>query len=400
MRVAYLTNQYPKVSHTFIRREILALEGQGVEVARFALRGWDAEVPDPVDAAEREKTRHTLKAGLMALLLVAVKEAVKTPGAFWRALRAAFAMAKPSARPWPYHLIYLAHACQLRAWLREAPVDHLHAHFGTNPAEIAYLLRLLGGPPYSFTVHGPDEIDDSKRLGLDRTVGNAAFVAAISSYTKSQLMRRVPAEHWDRIKVVHCGLPKAAFEATPTPLPADPVLLCIGRLNEQKGHLVLLEAFAAIRDRHPKARLVLVGDGELRDLVEARLTALGIAQAVEITGWVGSDRVETELKAARIVVQPSFMEGLPVAIMEAMAARRPVISTYVAGIPELVRPGETGWLVPSGDAEGLAEAMDEALSASDERLAEITEAAYTRVRTRHSIETEAAKLAGYFLGPK
>lgn len=398
MRIAYLTNQYPMVSHTFIRREILELERQGAEVDRFALRGWDAEIVDPQDRIERGKTRYTLKDGALPLARSMARCLRRSPVKFWQALKAAMSMSRNSIRPWPYHLIYLAQACRIRDWLEERPADHLHAHFGTNPAEIALLVHLLGGPGYSFTIHGMDEADNARQLAFDRKVGQARFVATISAFTRSQLMRHVPPELWPKIKVVHCGLAPEAFAETPEPATDSPHFLCIGRLSPEKGHLILLDAFADVLKGCADARLVLAGDGVLRGGIEARLDALGIAASVRITGWISSEQVFEEIAACHTLVQPSFIEGLPVVIMEAMARGRPVISTYVAGIPELVRPGETGWLVPAGNAEDLAAAMRASLAASPEDRARMGAKAVSRVRDRHSIETEVVKLRRYFAG--
>jgi colanic acid/amylovoran biosynthesis glycosyltransferase len=396
LRVAYLVNQYPKVSHTFIRREILALERQGVSVLRFAIRGWDAEVVDPLDEAERSRTRYVLQNGIGALFGAVAKTCIQRPGAALSALTAALAMSRHSVRPWPYHLIWFAQACQLLHWLEGEKVSHLHAHFGTNSADVAYLLRLLGGPTFSFTVHGADECDDAKLLSLPRKFAAARFVVTVSSYVRAQMMRHVPPAHWEKMMVVHCGLDEAFIAKEPPPQPTEATLLCIGRLCAEKGHLALLEAFAAL-DR-PGLRLVLAGDGELRGLVDARIQELGLQDRVQITGWIGSDEVHRLIGQATIVVQPSLMEGLPVVLMEAFAQGRPVVSTFIAGIPELVEDGKTGWLVPAGDVASLSRALKQALDTPAERLAEMGRAGIARARARHHIDTEAAKLARLFAG--
>ena len=394
LRVAYLINQYPKVSHTFIRREILALERQGIAVSRFALRGWDAEVVDPADLAERDRTRHVLKGGMLPLAGAVTKVFTRRPRAAFRALRAALSMSRRSTRSWMYHLVWLAEACCLRLWTAEGEIAHLHAHFGTNSTAVAHLLHLLGGPSYSFTVHGADELDDARFLSLPRKTAAARFVVAISDYLRGQMMRHLPAAEWPRLKVVHCGLDEEYFAAAPAPLPAQPALLCIGRFCAEKGHLLLLEAFAQL-DR-PGLRLVLAGDGEFRPLIEAKIAELGLGERVTITGWIGGDEVRRRIDEATLLVQPSLMEGLPVVIMEAMALGRPVISTFVAGIPELVQDGRTGWLVPVGDVGSLARAMAEALDTPVKRLEEMGRAGATRARERHHIDTEAGKLAALF----
>ena len=395
MRVAYLINQYPKVSHSFIRREILALERQGVAVHRMALRGWDGEVVDPDDRDEKARTSYTLQGGLRPLAASVLRRLARDPRRLWQAIRAASAMSRNGVRPWPYHMVYVAHASRIMDWLEAEPASHLHAHFGTNTAEIALLVKELGGPDYSFTVHGMDEADNAARLHFQRKIAESKFTAAISGFSRSQLMRAVTPDLWDRIKVVHCGLEAGNF--TPAAPPPDTAgFLCIGRLSPEKGHLILLDAFSALRRDHPEARLVLAGDGDLRPEIEARIDALGLGGAVRITGWISSDEVRREIEASHTLVQPSFVEGLPVVIMEAMAAGRPVISTYVGGIAELVQPGQTGWLVPAGDAEALAAAMREALALPDQQRADLADHSLERVRARHSVDTEATKLRGLF----
>lgn len=388
--VAYLVNQYPKVSHTFIRREILALETLGVDVLRFSVRGWNDELRDAGDLAERQKTSYVLRGGALSLLLSILVCAVASPGRFLRAFVEANRIGWRGDRPLLLHWVYFAEAC----WLRRALPDtvcHLHAHFGTNPATVAMLTTQLGGPPFSFTVHGPEEFDKPISLKLGRKIARAKFVAAVSSFGKSQLQRWANYRDWAKINVVHCGLDTSAF-AEVVPANADPAFVCIGRLCEQKGQMLLVEACKILRDDGVRFSLVLVGDGEMRAEVESAIRANGLESAITITGWVDEARVRAELLAARVMVLPSFAEGLPVAIMEAMALKRPVISTYIAGIPELVRTGEDGIVVPAGDVAALAAAMRELAEASPARLAAMGNSARERVLQRHDIMVEAAKL--------
>ncbi len=392
--VAYLVNQYPKISHSFIRREIEAVEANGITVHRFALRGWDEPLVDARDVDERSRTTYLLEKGVLPLVRAAVAIAFRHPRAFLRAAVQAVRMSARSTTALPYHVIYLCHACRMMQLLSHKPVAHLHAHFGTNSAEVALLLRFLGGPPYSFTVHGADEADDGKYLHLDSKVQHAKFVAAVSGYTRAQLMRHVSPDDWKKLHVVHCGLEAVAFQANE---PIDePVLLCVGRLSPEKGHLILIDAFNALAGRHPAARLVFAGDGPLRSMLEQRISHLGLEKQVRITGWISNERVRDEIRASRVLVQPSLQEGLPVVLMEAMAMSRPVISTYVAGIPELVIPGEVGWLVPAGDVEALTGAMEQCLLTPAEDMRRMGVTAQTRARARHSISHEAAKLAALF----
>lgn len=394
IRIAYLVNQYPMVSHSFIRREILALESRGFEVQRIALRGWDDVLADAEDREERRHTRYVLQAGLSALLIDVVFCFAKNPLRFLAALRLALRMAWHAERPVPYHLAYLAEACRVAAWLRESGAVHLHAHFGTNSAEVAMLAHALGGPAYSFTVHGPEEFDAPRCLGIAEKVRRSAFVVAVSAYGRSQLYRWVERAHWPKISVVHCGLERSFHEVAPAPLPEVPRVVCVGRLCEQKGQRLLVEAAARLAAKGIALEIVLVGDGELRAELEAAAEHCG--QKIRITGWLSSERVREEILGARALVLPSLAEGLPVVLMEAMALRRPVLTTYVAGIPELVRPGENGWLVPSGDVEELAATLEEVLLRPAAELRAMGEAARRRALERHSIDTQAGKLAALF----
>jgi colanic acid/amylovoran biosynthesis glycosyltransferase len=395
-RIAYFINQYPKVSHSFIRREILALERHGLEVQRIALRGWDGELVDAVDIAERRRTRYVLQGGMLPLLAAAVKSLLTAPVRFFRALGLAVRMARQAERPLPFHLIYLAEASRMLGWLKESGVTHMHAHFGSNSAEVVMLAQALGGPPYSFTVHGPEEFDKPQFLGLAEKIRRSAFVVAISSFGRSQIYRWIEHAQWPKVQIVHCGLDAEFHDVPAGPVPDAPTLVCVGRLCEQKGQLLLVEAAARLAQRGIAFTLVLAGDGEMRGEIEALIGAHGLQERVRITGWISSGQVRQEILAARALILPSFAEGLPVVIMEAMALRRPVLTTYVAGIPELVRPGETGWLVPAGAIDELVDAMADALARPVEVLQCMGERARLRVLARHSSDTEAGKLVALF----
>ncbi|MHB1677801.1 MAG: glycosyltransferase [Sulfuriferula sp.] len=395
-RIAYFVNQYPKVSHSFIRREILALERQGFEVLRIALRGWDSELVDAEDAREREQTRYVLQGGLGSLILATLRIFSIRPGQFIRALRLALKMGKRADRPWPFHLIYLAEACRIVPWLHTFGAGHIHAHFGTNSAEVVMLASSLGGPAYSFTVHGPEEFDKPEFIHIAAKVRHAAFVVAISSFGRSQLYRWVDYADWPKVHVVHCGLERAFHDVPAAPLPITPRLVCVGRICEQKGQLMLVEAAAILAQEGIQFELVLAGDGEMRADVEALIAHHGLTKLINITGWISSERVREEMLAARALVLPSFAEGLPIVVMEAMALRRPVLTTFIAGIPELVRPHENGWLFPAGSIGDLAAAMKACLAASVSELESMGEQARLRVLQRHDIDCEAAKLAVLF----
>lgn len=393
MKITYLVNQYPKISHSFIRREILALERQGYQIQRLAMRGWADELRDEEDVRERAITRYVLQDGAAAVALDVLRMILKRPGRFVRALALACRIGSRADRPLPLHLIYLAEACRIVPWMEQHGARHLHAHFGTNATEVAMLANILGGPAYSFTVHGPEEFDKPEFLWLAEKIRRSAFVVAVSAFGRSQLLRWAAYADWAKVQVVHCGIDPSFHAVPPQPIPAAPRLVCVGRLCEQKGQMLLVRAVQALVAKTIPVHLVLAGDGEMRAAIEALIDACGLRQHISITGWLNGERVREEILAARAMVLPSFAEGLPVVVMEAMALRRPVLTTYIAGIPELVRGGQNGWLFPAGDVAELTQALEACLAASPAQLQTMGEAGYLRVMERHAVDTEAAKLA-------
>jgi len=224
-------------------------------------------------------------------------------------------------------------------------------------------------------------------------------VVAISSYGRSQLFRWIPAAEWHKVNIVHCGLDAAFLAQKATKIPkASRQLLCIGRLCEQKGQLLLLDAMKQLHDEGINCKLILAGDGPMRKEVERRIAEYQLSKSVEITGWISSEQVKSLLLESRGMVLPSFAEGLPVVIMEALALRRPVISTYVAGIPELIQQGKNGWLVSPGDVNSLKIAIQELLNASVADLEAMGQYGFDAVNAQHDIEKEARKMASLFTG--
>ena len=393
--IAYIVNTYPSPSHTFIRREIAALERRGLTVHRIAMRSDRARLVDPQDRAEDARTAHVLEHGARALLGAGLRAALTRPAAFGRALALAWrcgARAEGGARL--RHMVYLLEAAFVARRCAALGVTHAHAHFGTNSATVAMLVHALGGPGYSFTVHGPEEFDRPLALALDTKIARARFALAVSQFGRSQLCRWAAPGHWPRLHVLHCGI--TLPDQPPPPLPPGPLrLVNIGRFAEQKGQLLALEALARARPHAPGLHLTLVGDGPLRPKIEARIAAPDLAGAVTLTGWLDQDGVARELAQAHALLLPSFAEGLPVVIMESLAAGRPVISTYIAGIPELVTP-ECGWLVPAGDSDTLADAIARAAATPPETLARMGRAGHARVQARHDIDQQAAALERLF----
>ena len=401
MKLAYLVNTYPRASHSFIRREIQALERLGLPIHRFAMRSDRAALVDPADLAEDSRTEHLLHAGAWSVVTGALGWMAQHPRATLTALRLALRCGAAGAGGGPgtggrlRHLIYLVEAACLNRRCAQEQITHLHAHFGTNSTTVALLAQTLGGPGFSFTSHGPEEFDAPRALALPDKLNAARFAIAISSYGRSQLCRWADPDRWPRLHVVHCGIDPSQFPA-PAPIPeGGPHLVAIGRLTEQKGFALLVEALARAAPALPGLRLTLIGDGPLRPALEAVIAAHGMQDRIRLTGWRAEAAVRQHLAEATALILPSFAEGLPVVLMEAMAAGRPVIATAIAGVPELVT-GDTGWLVPAGDVQALAEAIASLAATPPTKLDEMGTAARARVLARHDVNVEAAKLARLF----
>lgn len=396
MKIAYLMNQYPYPSCTFIRREIAELEACGISISRFSIRYPDLPIKDDADRLELAKTRFILTESPFKLLFSMLWSFLTRPLAFWRTLQLTFKIGWKSDRGTIVNLVYFAEACLLLRWLLKLQVEHVHAHFASNPAAVALLCHSLGGPQYSFTVHGPNEFDRPQAISLPEKIRQAAFVLGISSFTKSQLFRWCDYTNWAKIHIVHCGVDKLFLNQPFVQLPQEPCFVCVGRLSEQKGHLILVEAANQLALEGLQFKIVLVGDGPFRQKIEDLIVQFHLENYIEITGWATNLEVQQHILKAQVMVLPSFAEGLPVGIMEAFALSRPVISTYIAGIPELVEPGVCGWLVPSGSIEALANAMRSAIDTPVERLTEMGKAGYQRVLKDYSITTETQKLLALF----
>lgn len=391
MRIAVLVNRYPSVTHSFIRREIQGLEAAGIEVLRFAIARDPGPLADPADRDEALRTRCVLGRGVGGLLAGLLAIAATRPRACARTAALALAFARDGDRGLLRHLAYLAEACVLLRWCEAERVAHVHAHFGTNACTVAALLRALGGPPYSFVVHGPEEFE--RRLGLERKRAGAAFVVAASEHCRRELESGTRGAGATPIHVVHCGVGPTFLAAPVSEPPAAARLVCVGRLEARKGQALLLDALARLAGEGVACSLTFVGDGPLRGALEARCAELGLRDAVRFRGWASEDEVLRDIVAARALVLPSFSEGLPVVLMEALALARPVVCTDIAGHAELVENGVSGWLVPAGSLDALCAALREVLALAPAELARRGAAGRARVASGFDARRETARLA-------
>ena len=397
MRIAYLTSIYARASDTFIRNEVLELRRRGHEVHTFSIRreAGDAAVSADVKS-EQASTDYILENGLPRLLGVALTTLLQSPGRVLEVLKLARRTRAAGLRPALLHVLYLIEACYLARRLREQKIEILHNHIAENSATVAMYASMLSGIPYSMTVHGPGIFFHPVAWALGEKVQRSAFTATITHFCKSQCMLFSEVEAWPRLNVVRCGVGPAFEDAPALPIPEVPRLVFVGRLCAEKGVPLLIEAVTRHVNAGKPCELVLVGDGPLRPFIEKAMAGGPLANVIRILGWKSSAEVRAEIVRSRALVLPSFAEGLPVVVMEALALSRPVISTRIAGIPELVEDGVNGWVVAPGSVDALVTAIDEVTSASVEQLQAMGQHGARAVRQKHHLGTEVGKLEQLF----
>lgn len=391
--VAYLTGEYPRATDTFIQREVAALRLHGLTVETCSIRrtGPEHHVGEE-QRIEAARTFHVLEAtGKPLTSLKAHLAALRSPARYFGALRLAWQTAPGGIKGHIYNLIYFAEAVVLAHHMQARGVVHLHNHIAKSSCTVAMLASAVSGIPYSFTLHGPDIFFEPYHWRLDAKIARAAFVACISHFCRSQAMIFSDKAHWDRLHIVHCGVDPALYDSPRGA--AGKQLLFVGRLAAVKGVPVLFQAMQDIAKDHPDMRLTLIGDGPERKALEDQARAMGLSAMVDFAGYRAQAEVAAALRETDILVLPSFAEGLPVVLMEALAARVPVLTTRIAGVGELVEDGVSGRLVAPGDPVALADALRALLEATPEDRAVMGEAGRARVVAEFDSVTEAGKLA-------
>ena len=358
-RLVYLLSRYPAVSHTFFLNEVQELRKLGIAIDVASINPPDrprAALP-AIEAAEADKTFYVKRTGAAWAAWIALKTLALRPGVFVRGLSAALRLGRWDFNAILFALFYFAEALILGDWMSSRGHRHLHIHFCGPVATVGMLTSIAWGFPYSLTVHGPDEFYDAEKFYLRQKVERAKFILCISDYCRSQLMRVATPQHWDKLHVVRLGVDPNVF--LPSREVLDPArvleILCVGRLVAAKGQLVLLRACRRLISQGYTIRVRLVGTGPDREHLEACAVECGIPAIFE--GAKSHSETRQLLCKADIFDLASFAEGVPVALMEAMAMEIPCVSTLVAGIPELIRDGLDGLLVPASSEEDLAAAL-------------------------------------------
>jgi colanic acid/amylovoran biosynthesis glycosyltransferase len=402
-RVAYLMTHHPRVSLTFIFDELLGLEAAGFEVLPISINPPDAgDSHRPGFEREIGRTRY-IKSMPKRQVLAAVGRAVRrSPVAVVAVWMLALRSGGTDLKRLVWRTFHTVEALVVWDRCHREDTRHLHAHFAQLPSTLAWLAAEFGNRShdgewtFSITVHGPHELFDEQEAYFRIKTSAASFVVAIADFTAAQIKRVTDPKDWHKVHVVRCGLDLERFRFDPAPTLSNPaVVSMVARLSPEKGHLVLVDAMALLVERGVAVVAEIVGGGSFRPEIEARIAELHLESKITLVGEVHSDQVAERLRHADLFCLPSFFEGIPISIMEAMATGLPVVATAVGGIPELVIDRRTGFLVPAGRPDALADAI-EAFVADPTLRTSMAAAARELVVAEHDAAVTIKELAALF----
>ena len=401
-KMAYVMTHYPRVALTFISGEIKSIEGMGGTIAPIVMNPPSSADLTTAEALEAKKASLYLKKHPGRLLAAMARVFMAHPWKMLSLVGTAVGSARLDPKLIMRRLVHLGYGALTWEHCRKNKIGHLHAHFGQAPATIAWFAAAIGNfdrgrnCTWSFTIHGFQDFVNENDARLDLKAGSAQFVACVSDFTKSQLCRITDVRSWDRFHVIRCGIDLNAFLLRP-PRPIRPVprIVVVGRLSPEKGHLVLLRATRLLKDRGIDVEVEIVGSGPFEAQIRQEEERLGLATRVRYVGELLPADVSRRLVDADIFCLPSFAEGIPVSIMEAMAVGVPVVTTLVGGIPELAVDDVTALVVPASNEIALANAL--ARMIEDVRLRDrVVTAARAAVEEAHCLERNVAALACRF----
>jgi glycosyltransferase involved in cell wall biosynthesis len=391
--LAYLIGHYPAVTHTFILREVLALRNLGLHLETLSVNQpeWGQDGATQAELHETARTFYVKAHGPFRIACDHIHCLIASPRRYLSGLQSALRLGGLDLKASLRHLLYFAEAVVVGQWMRRNAIPHLHVHFAIATATVAVLVKAIYRIPYSITVHGPEEFYNLDFHHVPEKIEQASFICCIGHFCRSQLMTVVPPRHWEKLEICPLGVDPDAFQ----PAHVDTGvfhIVCVGRLVPRKGQAILLEAVARLAGLGYPVHLDLLGDGPDRPALQDAADRLNIRAHVSFHGWVNQDHIHAFLKHADLFVLPSFAEGIPVSLMEAMAMEIPCISTYIAGIPELIQSGEDGVLVPASDAQALTAAMQTLLDDPALRL-RIARAGRRKVIEKYNLGLNTARLA-------
>jgi colanic acid/amylovoran biosynthesis glycosyltransferase len=400
-KVAYIMSRFPKLSETFVLYEILAMESLGADVAVYPLlrERQQRRHPEADEWIRRARFLPFLSIPILGAQLHFLRNKPTVYLRLWlEILRGTWA----SANFFVGSLGILPKSVRFAWEMRARGITHVHAHFATHPAMAALIVHRLTGIPFSFTAHGSDLHVD--RRMLETKVEAAAFVATVSEYNREMIVADCGAHVRDKIHVIHCGVDSQVFKPRrPRPGNRPLQMVCVASFEDVKGHRYLVEACRILRDQRLDFVCHLIGEGPLRKETERQIAKAGLGACVVLHGGQPRPVVVSMMAESDVAVLASHQtargkrEGIPVALMEAMASGVPVVATRISGIPELVEDGRTGYLVAPGDPAALAGAV-RTLAGDAELRERMGRAGREKVIAEFDLRANAARLLELFIG--
>jgi len=401
---AYLIRMFPQTSETFVANEILHQERLGLSLKVYSCRR-------PVDRVTHAVVRliqspvHYLPDPLWKSTLPILRTMLavrrRNPRGFGVALRftARKSLRELSIERWKRLL-----QASCLAWeLQEDGIRHIHAHFAHTATDITWLASMITGIPFSFTGHAKD-VYTARHRDLQEKLDAAEFAVTCTGANVDYLSEIAGPQHMGKLKLAYHGVDLDKFNYRETEPPHDlPLILSVGRLVKKKGFGDLVAALGLLRDRGVRFRALIVGDGEERKAIEEQVSALGLDDLVSLPGSVTQEELVPIYAQATVFALPCRVlddgdrDGLPNVLLESMSIGLPVVTTPISGIPEAVRHGENGLLVPERDVAALAAALELLLSDPELRHRLGANARQT-IAAEMSVDAMAERLAGLFFG--
>jgi len=394
-KILYLTTLYPAASHTFIQREISALRELGMTIQTASIRApGEQHMIGRAERDERANTFYVLGAGTLWKTIKAHGALkVTSPRRYLSALGLALRTYRSGLKGFLKQLAYFAEAGIVARHMQQNGITHLHNHFGDQSATVAMLASQLSNIPFSFTIHGPTELEYPLGWAMDKKIELSKFTVCISEYCRNFASKISGGTQDDKLFIIHCGVFPEVYQAPPLELSTGLKLVFVGRLDPVKGVPVLFDALEKVFETRTDITLEIVGGGSLQEQLQARAKSL---PGITFHGYMSQDEVAKKIEAADALVLPSYAEGLPVVYMEALASARPAIATDVAGVSELIVNTETGLLIDPGDSDQLAEAILK-MADNPENRREMGLAGRLRVAKEFNIREEAKRMKTLYI---
>ncbi|MEM7233134.1 MAG: glycosyltransferase family 4 protein [Planctomycetota bacterium] len=397
-QLSYLISQYPKVSHTFILREVRHLRNRGfrIDVASVNSPDRPRENLTTEEQEEADSTFFVKQGAVGKALRAGISTLIRNPIGFLSGLVYAVRLGSTDFKKILYGVFYFAEALIVGTWMRKNGSTHIHVHFATPASTVGMIAAKVFGYDFSMTVHGPDEFYDAPGYHLEEKVRRARFVCCIGTYSRSQLMKLTDHTEWDKFEVSPLGVDLSVFsprEFRPSPAPFQ--ALCVGRLVSAKGQHILVHTMERLRDAGRNVQLRFVGDGPDRESLEQLSRDLNLSDCIRFEGSVNQDRIREFYSEADAFCLPSFAEGIPVVLMEAMSMEIPCITTHITGHHELIRNGEDGLLVSPSDHIEMASAIERLIDDEEFRRS-LGEQGRRRVQSKYELTRNTDRLGDVF----